>query len=162
MVEKLKDIIICNYSTSVTEKISKLSKSGWDDALLDYICENYDEIERELNGDEYKESKKHNYGFCVTCNKEMLLDRQKSILVCMKYGSCEYYLVYVISYNHSMKPLRRKCKYKRLDNFKVIPNQFFYGGKQFVSDDVMNAIRNEIRNRDNILYNYDIPLTMPI
>ena len=38
-------------------------------ALLDYICENYDEIERELNGDEYKESKKHNYDFCVTCNK---------------------------------------------------------------------------------------------
>ena len=26
----------------------------------------------------------------------------------------------------------------------------------------MNAIRNEIHNRDNILYNYDIPLTIPI
>ena len=26
----------------------------------------------------------------------------------------------------------------------------------------MNAIRNEINNRDNILYNYDIPLTIPI
>ena len=52
-----------------------------------------------------------------------------------------------------MKPLRRKCIYKRLDNFKVILNQFFYGGKQFVQDDVMNSIRNEIHNRDNILYN---------
>ena len=50
---------------SVMEKISKLSKNGCDDALLDYICENYDEIEHELNGDEYKESKKHNYDFCV-------------------------------------------------------------------------------------------------
>ena len=57
---------------------------------------------------------------------------------------------------------RRKCIYKRLDNFKVILNQFFYGGKQFVPDDVMNAVRNEIHNRDNILYNYDIPLTIPI
>ena len=61
-----------------------------------------------------------------------------------------------------MTPLRRKCIYKRLDNFKVILNQFFYDGKQFVPDDVMNAIRNEIHNRDNILYNYDIPLTIPI
>ena len=58
----------------VMEEISKLSKSGCDDALLDYICENYDEIECELNGDEYKEPKKHNYDFCVACNKEMLLD----------------------------------------------------------------------------------------
>ena len=141
---------------SVMEKISKLSKNGCDDALFDYICENYDEIERELNGDQYKESKKHNYDFCVACNKEMLLDSRKSILICTKCGLCEYYPVYVTSYNHSTKPLRRKCIHKRLDNFKVILNQFFYGGKQFVPDDVMNAIRNEILNRDNILYNYGI------
>ena len=41
-------------------------------------------------------------------------------------------------------------------------NQFFYGGKQLVPDDVMKAIRNEMHNRDNILYNYEIPLTIPI
>ena len=52
--------------------------------------------------------------------------------------------------------------YKRSDNFKAILNQFFYGGKQLVPDDVMKAIRNEIHNRDNILYNYEIPLTIPI
>ena len=40
------------------EKIPKLSKNGCDDALLNYICD-YDEIECELNGDEYKEPKKH-------------------------------------------------------------------------------------------------------
>ena len=147
---------------SVMEKISKLSKNGCDDALLNYICDNYDEIECELNGDEYEESKKHNYSFCVACNKEMLLDSQKLILVCTKCGLCEYYPVYVTSYNHSMKPLRRKCIYKRSDNFKAILNQFFYGGKQLVSDDVMKAIRNEIHNRDNMLYNYEIPLTIPI
>ena len=61
-----------------------------------------------------------------------------------------------------MQPLRRKCVYKRSDNFKVILNQFFNGGKQFVPDDVMNTLRNEIHNRDNILYNYEIPLTIPI
>ena len=49
----------------VMEEISKLSKHGCDDALLDYICENHDESECELNGDEYKEPKKHNYDFCV-------------------------------------------------------------------------------------------------
>ena len=42
---------------SVIEDISKLSKNGCDDALLNYICENYDEIECELNGGEYEEPK---------------------------------------------------------------------------------------------------------
>ena len=41
-------MIIHNYSMSVMEKISKLSKNGCDDALLNYICDNYDEIECEL------------------------------------------------------------------------------------------------------------------
>ena len=61
-----------------------------------------------------------------------------------------------------MQPLRRKCIYKRSDNFKVILNQFFYGGKKLVPDDVMEAIRNEIHDGTNILYNYTIPLTIPI
>ena len=71
---------------SVREKILKLSKNGCDDALLNYICDNYDKIECELNGDEYEESKKHDYNFCAACNKKMLLDRQKSILACAKCG----------------------------------------------------------------------------
>ena len=61
-----------------------------------------------------------------------------------------------------MQPLRRKCIHKRSNNFKVILNQFFYGGKQFVPDDVMWKIRDEIHNRDNMLYNFDILLTIPI
>ena len=52
--------------------------------------------------------------------------------------------------------------YKRYDNFKTILDQFFYGGNKVVPDDVMKAIRNEICNRDNILYNYTIPITIPI
>ena len=162
MFEKLKEIIIHNYSMLVMERISKLSKNVCNDALLNYICDNYDEIECELNGDEYKEPKKHNYEFCVACNREMLLDSQKSVLVCTKCGLCEYYPVYVTSYNHSMKPLRWKCIYKRSDNFKAILNQLFNGEKQLVPDDVMEAIRNERNNKTNILYNYKIPLTIPI
>ena len=92
----------------------------------------------------------------------MTIDYQKSTLVCMKCGLCEYYPVYVASYNHMMQPLRRKCLYKRFDNFKVVLNQFFYGGKKLVPDDVMEAIRNEIHDETNILYNYTIPLTIPI
>ena len=61
-----------------------------------------------------------------------------------------------------MQPSRRKCFYKKSDNFKVIINQFFYGGKKLVLDDVMEAIRDEIHNCDNILYYYKIPLTIPI
>ena len=87
---------------SVIEEISKLSKDGRDDALLDYIYENYDETKCELNGEDYKEPKKRNRNFCMDCNLEMLIDYQKSTLVCRKCGLCEYYPVYVMSYNHMM------------------------------------------------------------
>ena len=90
------------------------------------------------------------------------IDYQKSTLVCTNCGSCEYYPVYVASYNHTMQPSRRKCIYKRSDDFKVVLNQFFYGGKQFVPDDIMETIRNEIQDGTNILYNYTIPITIPI
>ena len=61
-----------------------------------------------------------------------------------------------------MQYSRRKCIYKRSDNFKVILNQFFYGGKKLVPDDVMETIRDEIHDGTNILYNYTIPITIPI
>ena len=48
------------------------------------------------------------------------------------------------------------------DNFKVILNQFFYGGKRGVPDDIMKTIRDEIHNETNVLYPYEIPLTIPI
>ena len=149
---------------SVIEKISRMSNSGCDDdVLMNYIQENFDILECELNGDEYKEPKKHNYNFCVDCNLEMLIDSQKIYFSLYELWSMQVLSsIYVTSYNHTMQPLRRKCVYKRSDNFKVILNQFFYGGKQLVPDDVMNSIRNEIHNRDNILYNYTIPITIPI
>ena len=107
------------------EEVSRMSKSGYSDMeLLEYINEHFDEIECELNGDEFKEPKKHKRNFCIDCNLEMLIDKQKSILVCTKCGVFEYYPVYVSSYNHTMQPSRRKCIYKRSDNFKVILNQF--------------------------------------
>ena len=77
-------------------------------------------------------------------------------------GLCEYYPLYVASYNHTMQPLRSKCVYKRSDNFKVIVRQFFYGGKKLVPNDVMETIRDEIHDEANILYNYTIPITIPI
>ena len=61
-----------------------------------------------------------------------------------------------------MKPSRKRCIYKKSDNFKVIPNQFFYGGKKQVPADVLEVIRDEIHARTNILYNYTIPITIPI
>ena len=148
---------------SVIEEISRMSKRGCDDKeLLEYVCDNYDEIKCELNGNEYKELKKRDRTLCIDCNLKMVIDYQKSTLVCMKCGLCEYYPVYVTSYNHTMQPLRRKCIYKRSDNFKVILNQFFYGGKKLVPDDVMVAIRDEIHDGTNILYYHSMPLTIPI
>ena len=96
------------------------------------------------------------------CKLRKKVDYERSTLVCTKCGVFEYYPAYVSSYNHMMRPSRRKCIYKRYDNFKVILNQFFYGGKQFVPDDIMETIRDEIHDETNILYNYTIPITIPI
>ena len=147
----------------IIEEVSWMSKSGYSDIeLLEYIDEHFNDIECELNGEEYKEPKKRYHNFCMDCNVVKTVDYERSTLVCTKCGLCEYYPVYVASYNHTMQPLRRKCIYKRSDNFKVILNQFFYGGKRVVPDDIMKTIRDEIHNETNILYPYEIPLTIQI
>ena len=138
-------------------------KSGCSDIeLLEYIDEHFNEIECELNGEEYKELEKCDHNFCMDCNVVKMIDYERSNLVCTKCGLCEYYPVYVASYNHTMQPLRSKCIYKRSDNFKVILNQFFYGGNRIVPDDIMKMIRDEIHDGTNILYPNQIPLTISI
>ena len=145
---------------SILETISMMSYT--DEELLEYIDEHYDEIECELNGEEYEEPKKLDRYFCMGCKFRKIVDYEKSTLVCTKCGVFETYYVHVLSYNNTMRYSRRKCIYKRYDNFKVILNQFLYGGKRVVPDDVMETIRDEIHDETNILYNYTIPLTIPI
>ena len=148
---------------SVIETISMMSKYGYSDReLLEYIDENHDELECELNGEVYEEPKKHDHYLCMGCKLRKIVDYERSTLVCTKCGEFEYYPVHVPSYNYTMKPSRRKCVYKRYDNFKTILDQFFYGGNKVVPDDVMEVIRDEIHNETNIFYNYTIPLTIPI
>ena len=148
---------------SYIEKVLRMSESGYSDIeLLEYINKHFDETECELNGEEYKELKKHDHNFCMDCKLGRIVDYERLILVCTKRGLCEYYPVYVASYNHTMQPLRRKCIYKRSDNFKVILNQFFYGGKSVAPDDIMKRIRGEIHDGTNTLYPYEIPLMIPI
>ena len=145
------------------EEVSWISESGYSDIeLLEYIDKRFDEIECELNGEEYREPKKQYRYFCMDCKLRKIVDYERPTLVCTKCGLCEYYPVYVVSYNHTMQPSRRKCIYKRSDNFKVILNQFFYGGNRVVPDDIMKTIRDEIHDGTNILYPYEIPLTIPI
>ena len=145
------------------EEILWMSKSGYGDIeLLEFIGKHYDEIECELNGEVYKEPKKHDHNFFMDCNVVKTIDYERSTLVCTKCGLCEYYPVYVASYNHTMQPSRTKCIRKRCDNFKVTLNQFFYGGKKLVPDDVMEMIRDEVHDKTNVLYPYEIPLTIPI
>ena len=149
--------------TSYIEAISIMSKSGYSGrVLLECIDKHYDEIECVLNGEECKEPKKRNRYFCMGCKLRKIVDYEKSTLVCTKCGVFEYYPFYVLSYNHMMRPSRRKCIYKRYDNFKVILNQFLYGGKRVVPDDIMETIRDEIHDETNILYNYTIPIMIPI
>ena len=145
---------------SIIEEILMMSKCGYSDReLLEYIDKHYDEIECELNGEVYKEPKKREQNFCIKCKLRKIVDYERSTLVCTNCGLCEYYPVYVASYNHTMQYLRRKCIYKRFDN---LPNQFFYGGKKFVPDDLMETIRDEVHDETNILYNCTIPITIPI
>ena len=152
-----------------------MSKYGYTDKeLLEYIDENHDELECELkdenddelecelNEDEYEAPEKHKHNFCIDCNLEMLIDYERSILVCTKCGVFEYYPVHITSYNHMMRYSRRKCVYKRYDNFKTILDQLFYGGNKVVPDDTMKTIRDEIHDETDILYPYEIPLTIPI
>ena len=148
---------------SFIEEVSRMSKSGYSYIeLLEYISKHFDEIECEFIGEGYKEPKKHNHYFCMDCKLRKIVDYERSILVCTKCGLCEYYPVYVTSYNYTMQPLRRKCIYQRSDNFKVILNQFFYGGNRVVPDDIMETIRGEIHDGTNILYPFEIPITIPI
>ena len=74
------------------------SKNGYSDReLLEYIDKHYDEIECELNGEEYKDPKKRDYNFCMGCRLKKTVDCKRSILTCTKCGLCEYYPVYVSS-----------------------------------------------------------------
>ena len=133
-----------------------MSKSGCSDIeLLEYINKHFDEIECEFIGEGYKEPKERDHYCCMDCKLRKIVDYTKC-------GLCEFYPVYVASYNHTMQPLRRKCIYKRSDSFKVVLNQFFYGGKSVVPDDIIKTIRGEIHDGTNILYPYEIPLTIPI
>ena len=152
---------------SILETISMMSKCGYaDKELLEYIDKHYDEIECELNGEEYItegwEPKKFDHYFCMGCKLRKIVDYEKSTLVCTKCGVFEYYPAYVSSYNNTMRYSRRKCIYKRHDNFKVILNQFFYGGKRVVPDDVMVVIKDEMHDETNILHKYTIPITIPV
>ena len=147
----------------IIEEVSRMSKSGCSDMeLLEYIDEYSDEIECELNGEEYKEPKKRDRYFCMGCKLRKIVDYERSILVCTKCGVFEYYPVHILSYNNTMRYSRRKCIYKRSDNFKVILNQFLCIQNQKVPDEVIRTLWNQINNKHNLLYNYIIPIMIPI
>ena len=140
------------------EEVSRMSKCGCSDMeILEYIDEHFNEIECELNGEVYEEPKKHDRNLCIDSNMVKTIDYEKSILICTRCGLCEYYPVHVQSYNHTMRYSRRKCVYKRCDNFKTILDRFL--GSGVVPGDVMETISNEIYDETN---NYTIPLTIPI
>ena len=64
-----------------------MSKSGYSDReLLEYIAKPYDEIECELNGEKYKDPKKHDRYFCMGCKLRKKVDYERSTLVCTKCG----------------------------------------------------------------------------
>ena len=108
---------------SILETISMMSKCGYTDKeLLEFIDRHYDSIECELKEEMHKEPKMRDHNFCVECKLRKIVDYERSTLVCTKCGVFEYYPYYVSSCNHTMRYSKRKCIYKRSDNFKVILN----------------------------------------
>ena len=77
---------------SILETISMMSKT--DEELLEYINEHSDEIECELNGEEYEEPKKCDRYFCMGCKLRKTVDYERSILVCtnLEYLSTTQYM----------------------------------------------------------------------
>ena len=66
---------------SVIEEVLRMSKSGCSNKKLsDYIYENYDKIECELNGEEYKEPKNRDRYVCMGCKLRKIVDYERSIL----------------------------------------------------------------------------------
>ena len=83
-----KKLYIYNILMSFIEEISWMSISGYSDReLLEYMNKHFDEIECELNGEVYKEPKKHDYNFCIKCKSRKIVDCERSTLVCTKCGS---------------------------------------------------------------------------
>ena len=65
---------------SYLEEVSWMSESGYSDIeLLEYINKHFDEIECELNGEEYKQPKKHDSYFCIDCKLRRTVDYERSI-----------------------------------------------------------------------------------
>ena len=61
------------------EEILCMSKSGYSDIeLVEYIDKPFDEIECELNGEEYKEPK-HNRNLCIDCNVVKTIDYENRL-----------------------------------------------------------------------------------
>lgn len=112
------------------------------------------------NGD--KDSEKHVMN--CHCGVEKIETRTSTELVCPKCGLVDDVCNYVFSYDDFKRcNIYKKCGYKRKGNFNIILNQFLCTRIQIkVPDKVIKTLRNEINNRENILYNYTIPLSIPI
>ena len=88
---------------SFTEEVSRMSKSGYSDIeLLEYIDKHFDEIECELNGEEYRKPKKHNRNLCIDRNVVKIADYERSTLVCTKCGLCNIIQSYDATFEKEM------------------------------------------------------------
>ena len=139
---------------TITEEVSRMLENGNTDDVITYARKNYEQLECEMKGVKYEEPQKGNISMCEDCNIEMIVEYKEAILACPNCGLCEDYPIYETSYAHPMKK-RKRCIYKRDDNFKVILDQFLCRGKQNVSNNVINILKEKV-------HNYTIPLTIPI
>ncbi len=101
---------------------------------------------------------------CRECKSDTLISVKTSdTLVCSKCGLVSDISNFTFSYDDFARyTIRKKCIYKREGNFNVILNQFLCIQNQKVPDEVLITLWDQISNKDNMLYNYTIPLSIPI
>ena len=82
---------------SILETISKCGYT--DEELLEYIDENFDEIECELNGEEYEEPKKCDRYFCIDCKSIKIVDYESRFWFAL---NVEYLSAILFMCNHTI------------------------------------------------------------
>ena len=106
-------------------------------------------VNSKLNDSNQPKNKINSIYFCDTCENERTIHYSEGTIVCHNCGRFEFYPLYVTSYNHPMR-LKRICKYSRINNFKIILDNFLCRCIQNVQKEDIKMIKDNIENIDTL------------
>ena len=127
------------------EKLNSIIKNDNPKDILNYI------IKEDLFVNNSKQQKNDIY-LCYFCKIERTIHYNEATIVCHNCGYFDFYPVYVSSYKHPMR-IRRICTYKRINNFKMILDNFLCA--PVVQAEDIKMIKDNIDNIDTLTI-YDL------